>query len=201
MEISPYMLTLLLIYSFLFGMSAGVFNDISRIIRAFLGVRYSKKSFERLYSLKLPFVGQIAQERSAGAWKRRALSVLIFFQDILLFVYLGCGVVVLNYYLNRGQFRLYTIAAAAVGFVLYYFTLGRIVMLLSEGIIFLIRAIFKMFFYIISRPFVLIFSVLSGILQKILKKLRSAIEKRRSVRYNKEKRTELMVLSERGFLE
>ena len=201
MEISPYMLTLLLIYSFLFGMSAGAFNDISRIIRAFLGVRYSKRSFERLYAIKFPFVGPLNSERPERVWNRRALSVLIFFQDILLFVYLGCGVVVLNYYLNRGQFRLYTIAAATVGFVVYYFTLGRIVMLLSEGIIFILRALFKIFFYIISRPFVFVFGLVLRILRKLAKKLRRAIEKKRSMRYNKEKRTELLALSERGFLE
>lgn len=201
MEISPYMLTLLLIYSFLFGMSAGAFNDISRIVRAFLGVRYSGKRFDKLYAVKLPLVGRLEADREQKLRKRRALSVLIFFQDILLFIYLGCGTVILNYYLNRGQLRLYTVAAVAAGFALYYFTLGKIVMLLSEGIIFFIRAISLILFYIISRPFILIFGAVLRILRSVLKKLRSALEKKRAIRYNKEKQAEIVGLSYRGFLE
>ena len=198
MEISPYMLMLLLIYSVLFGMSAGAFNDISRIVRAFLGVRYSGKRFDKLYAVKLPLVGRLEADREQKLRKRRALSVLIFFQDIRLFIYLGCGTVILNYYLNRGQLRLYTVAAVAAGFVLYYFTLGKIVMLLSEGIIFFIRAISLILFYVISRPFTLIFRAVLRILRSTLKKLRSALEKKRAMRYNKEKQDESVELSHRG---
>ena len=194
------MLTLLLIYSFLFGMSAGVFNDISRIIRAFWGVRYSKKSFERLYELKLPLVGRLGSGRAEGKWNKRFLGVIIFFQDILLFGYFACGVVVLNYYLNRGQLRLYTVAVAAAGFAVYYFTLGRLLMLLSEGVIFFIRAALNILLHIIFRPFVLLFRLIFKIFGRVSKKLRSAIEKKASLRYNKEKQRELTQLSLQGFL-
>ena len=157
MEISPYMLMLLLIYSFVFGVSAGAFNDINRIIRAFLGVSYSRCGFEKLYTKKLPFLRKPLERKRVGAAKRKLLSVIIFFQDILLFVYLGGGVVVLNFYLNRGQFRLYTIGAALAGLALYYFTVGKIVMLASEAIIFFIRATLKVVLFIIFRPVFLIF--------------------------------------------
>ena len=50
------MLTLLLVYSFIFGMAAGVLNDINRIVRALLFTDRSGR-FERLYEIKLFLVG------------------------------------------------------------------------------------------------------------------------------------------------
>ncbi|MBO5415807.1 MAG: spore cortex biosynthesis protein YabQ [Clostridia bacterium] len=199
MEISPYMLTLLLIYSFLFGMSAGALNDINRIIRALMGIRYSAKSFERLYSIKLPFVGVLERGSEKKRVKRWIEAVLIFLQDILLFAYLGCGTVILNYYLNRGQFRLYTIAAVAAGFAIYYFTLGKLVIFLSEGIIFFVRAAVRIILYLVSRPFVYLGRVVVKILRTLRKKIASGIAKKRIMRYNKTKRRELLELSRKGF--
>ncbi len=199
MEISPYMLMLLLIYSFLFGMSAGALNDINRIIRALLGVRYSAKRFDSLYAIKLPFVGALGSGREKKGVRRGLMSAVIFFQDILLFAYLGCGTVILNYYLNRGQFRLYTIAAVAAGFAVYYFTLGKIVIFLSEGIIFFVRAGVRIAAYLVSRPFVFLWRTGAKIFGKIYKKITSGIAKRKIIRYNKIKREELLGLSSRGF--
>lgn len=201
MEISPYMLFLLLVYSFLFGMAAGVFNDINRITRAFLGVRYSSRSFDKLYSLKLPFVGALGDKRKEGKLKRGLLSVIIFFQDILLFAFMGCGTAILNYYLNRGQFRLYTIAAVAAGFVVYYFTLGKLVIFLSQGIVFLLRAIFGIAAYIVSRPFVWIFSIVKRGVLYCYKKISYAIAKKKIISYNKKRREELLTLAQKGFIE
>ena len=56
MEISPFLLAKLLLYSFFLGILIGVFYDVNRIIRIFLGERYSEGHFERLYSIKLPFL-------------------------------------------------------------------------------------------------------------------------------------------------
>ena len=199
MEISPYMLMLLLIYSFLFGMSAGAFNDINRIVRALMGVKYSAKAFRRLYEIELPFVGKLSPSREKKRSRRVSEAAVIFLQDILLFAYMGCGTVILNFYLNRGQLRLYTIAAVAAGFALYYFTLGRLVILLSEGIIFFLRATLKISFFIFTRPAVWLCRAVGGIFRLAYKKIKSAIAKREIMRYNKIKREELLRLSAQGF--
>ena len=201
MEISPYMLFLLLVYSFLFGMAAGVFNDVNRITRAILGVRYPSRSFERLYSLKLPFIGALGDKRSESKLKETLLSVVIFIQDILLFVFIGCGTAVLNYYLNRGQFRLYTIVAVAAGFAVYYFTLGKLVIFLSQGIVFLLRAVFNIGVYILSRPFVWVFLAVKKSVIYCYKKVSHAIAKKKIIGYNKKRRAELLALAQKGFIE
>ena len=158
MEISPYMLLLLLIYSFLFGVSAGVLNDINRIIKTFCGVQYSKKRFDALYDRAFPLIGRLTRLRGEKKGRKIFISILMFFQDILLFVYLGCGIVVLNYYFNRGEFRFYTVFAAGVGFVLYYFTVGKLVVPVFEVIVFFLRVAVKTLTFILIHPFVLAFS-------------------------------------------
>ena len=201
MEISPYMLFLLLVYSFVFGMSAGVLDNAHKIIRAAFGVKYSVHRFDRLYSINLPFVGNIESGRRSGKIRDKVIFVIIFFQDILLFAYLGCGTVILNYYLNRGQFRLYTIAAVALGFAVYYFTLGKLVTLLTEGILFFIKATLKITFYLVSRPFVVIWGFIVRCVKKLIKNIGIALAKRKIIRYNKDRREELLALSTHGFVD
>ena len=139
MEISPYKLMLLLVYSFLFGVSAGVFNDINKLVRVFFGARYERATRKTL----------APQKSRVG---RCAYATLIFFQDILLFLYMGVGVVVLNYYLNYGIFRGYTVFGLLLGFLLYYLTLGRAVIYLGQTAILFLRGVMLKALFILLTP-------------------------------------------------
>ena len=180
MEISPYMLSLLLLYSFLFGMSAGIVNDINKILRLFFSARRE-------------------EIRTRGRFARGSSCAVIFFQDILLFTYMGVGTVLLNYYLNRGQFRIYSIAAVAAGFVLYYFTLGKIIMFFAESIVLFLHTVIFKLLHILLLPIKAIFKVIGMILKKLCKKIRFAIAKKKILRYNKRKKAQLEELSRIGF--
>lgn len=185
MEISPYMLALLLVYSLLFGISAGVVGDVNRIIRIALGMRNTnweskKRGARRLYSA--------------------ASIIFIAVGDILLFAYMGVGIVVLNYYLNRGIFRIYSIAAAAVGFLLYYFTVGRVVMFFAERIIRALRFVISWIVRIVTAPFRFFLRLLLRAAKKLFEKFCFAIAKRKNMRYNKIKREELRARSRCGFV-
>ncbi len=184
MEISPYMLSLLLLYSLAFGVSAGVLNDVNRMLRVALGMRDGKGD-------------------SASRVRRRVRSILsilfIALQDILLFGYIGVGVAVLNYYLNRGIFRIYSIGATVLGFALYYFTVGRLVMRLAEAMIRILRALMVKIFKIVTFPIRFAFGLLTLPIKKLCEKIRFALAKRRIMRYNKIKREELIALAARGF--
>ncbi len=187
MEISPYMLLLLLIYSFFFGMFAGVFQNLNKALRVLFCLDGGHGKCAKLYELKVPFVGVLKRPCSDIRAKRIFLSVLIFFQDILLFALLGFGTVVLNYYLNRGQFRLYTIASVAAGFAVYYFTLGKLFSFLLEIAAFIMRASIKIILYILSRPFVPIWKKISERSTKINKNISYALAKKKIIRYNKKR--------------
>lgn len=184
MEISPYMLSLLLVYSLIFGMSAGVFNDANRIARIAFAMRKTSGGQKKNCARKI--------YETAGIF-------LISIQDILLFAYIGVGVVILNYYLNRGIFRIYSIAAAAIGFVIYYFTIGRVVMFFAERIIRALRFAIVWILNVVTAPVRLIFRLLLHAAKKLFEKLCFAIAKRKNMRYNKIKREELMARARCGF--
>ena len=200
MEISPYFLSLLVLYSFLFGGVVGVLNDLHRLTRILLGVRYSQKRFERLYQARLPLVGRSVGEIGTGGFRRIALPVLLFLQDVLLFSFAAVGVAVLNFYFNHGQFRIYTVVAVLLGFLLYYFTVGKLVMLFSEGIVCLLRMALTIFLFLVTRPFVYLWRGICAVSEKIVRKIREAIANRRKKVYNIRVSRQLLKEAENGFL-
>ncbi|MBE6597433.1 MAG: hypothetical protein E7641_07165 [Ruminococcaceae bacterium] len=185
MEIFPNKLFLLLVSSLILGMSGGALNDIWRICRCFAGVRYSEKGAE-LYKKKIPVVGSLRRIGNEGKVYRIFLGVMIFLQDIFLFCYLGAGSVVLNFYFNSAAFRSYTVAAVAVGFFIYYFTVGRLVIRVCERLVFLLRALLEIVFYILSRPFVFLFKKITVVLKKVFLKIRYSLAKKKNMCYNEE---------------
>ncbi len=200
MEISPLLLFTLLLYSALLGVALGVLNDIFRITRVFCGVHYSEKKFGKWYEKKLPVVHRPLDAHSHGRWTKLGLQILIFIQDIFLFVAAGAGAVILNYEYSSGHFRLYTIPAVIVGFAVYYFTLGKLVMIVSEGVVFLIRAALTVTVAVIAKPFCFIFRLIRRFFEKIGRFFGSAIAKRKKLLYNKNKKVKLLRESETGFL-
>ena len=190
----------LLLCSGFFGMAVGVLMDFHRLIRVFFGVRYSKKTFDRLYAKPLPFLHRPLRVGRSNKIKQVFLNVLIFIQDILLLVFSAIGVVLLNYYFNQGRFRIYTVLAVLLGFLLYYFTIGKLVMLCSEGVVFIFRAVVTVIFVIISRPIVFFVDFFRKIAKKMSKNIQNALAKKRKRVYNKYKEKIVMQEAEHGFL-
>ncbi len=201
MEISPIILAELLVCSFLFGVFMGAINDVHRIMRVFFGVRYGKKRFDKLYARKIKIINRSVGNLGCNRFTKALLGTVIFFQDLILFAVAGVGVVILNFYFNKGEFRIYTIAALFAGFVFYYFTLGKIVMLVSEAIAFYIKVAFLVVFYLISRPFVFAGKKFAVILRKVQGFFARVIEKKKNIRYNKKEKKKILAAAEKGFIE
>lgn len=200
MGISPIRLFYLLLSSFLFGFGMGVIYDIHRILRVFFGVQYSKKRPTKFLVRPLPIVGRPLGEIRQGKLKKFFLSLLIFLQDVFFFCIAALGVVILNYAYNDGQFRFYTILALFFGFFVYYFTLGKIVIYLSEWIVFILRAAFSIFFFLLLQPFVKIASFLLKIVKKTQANLQKTIANKRKKVYNIHKEKECFLAARKGFL-
>ncbi len=198
MAISPLLLSLLLLNAFVFGIFLGILNDGSRIVRVFCGVRYSAKSFRSLYARELPIVHRPLGRREQGRLGRGTLSVLIFFQDLLLFTVGGVGTVLLQYEYNSGRFRFFVLPAILVGFLLYYFTVGKCLMVVSEAVAFVIKAALLIVGYCFSRPFVKIFRIFVKKLKKSAIFFRFLIAKRTKKLYNIHKKKEWLRLAEQG---
>ena len=181
MEISQIMLTLLLLYSFLFGIAVGIFYDCCRIIRVLAGKRYSKKGYKRLDTLKFPII-----KRTLFAPKEDGVlqSVLIFLSDLICVTFCTVGIIVLNYAYNSGRFRFFTVIGVLIGFFIYKYTVGRLIMLIAEPMLLLLRFIVVSIFIILCAPFYKIVNKLCKIVKKIISLYIFTLEKKRKKLYN-----------------
>ena len=120
-----------------------------RITRVFLGVHYSRRMAKRLRTLSLPF---LPPRKRRG--ESRALGVVVFIEDFLFCACAGIALVLLFYGANNGKFRFSALLCTGAGFLLYRVTLGRLVMLFSVGIAFLIATTVRylIFFFLYPIP-------------------------------------------------
>lgn len=200
MEISPMRIFWMLVYAFAFGALCGIFNDINRLVRVLLGVRYGKERMDRLYSLKIPILGRPLKE-SSGRIKGVFLSAVIFVQDLLLMIFFGCGTVFINYSFNDGRVRIYTPLLVIFGFLGYYFSIGKIVIYFSENIAFALKCIFAVILSIFYRPIRIIALFFVKNIIKISKNLCKSLEKRKKMVYNNNKDKNVIKRASYGFVE
>lgn len=193
-------LTFLLLYSFGLGALLGVLHDANRIVRIFCGVHYSEKRFKSLYARSLPLIHRSLSVGEKGKIRKGFLNVLIFFQDILLFLAGALGFVILHYEYNSGRFRFFSLLAMIVGFLVYYFTVGKLVMFCSEAIVFFMKATFLIFFECVLRPIRAFGRFLLKKLKKIGKISQIFLAKRRRKLYNINRKKRLLEEAKHGFV-
>ena len=200
MEISPIRLFFLLLSSFVFGIGIGIFYDLHRILRVFFGVQYTQNRPTKFFSKPLPILKRSLGEIRQGKCKKMFLFALMFIQDLILCCVSAVGIVILNYAFNDGRLRFYTILALFIGFFLYYFTFGKLVMFLSEWIVFFLRGIFSISFFLLSRPFVIFWLFLGKIVKKARSNLQKTIANQRKKVYNIHKVKDYLKAADQGFL-
>ena len=129
MEISPVILAKMLWISFLFSIQTGVIFDVGRAARSYFSCRPKSKKIASLYSLKIPFSKRFLNQNSGRKINRFFENILMFLSDIFFVFYLGFGLAKINFSYNDGDFRFLTLVAFGVGFLLYYFTFSKIILL------------------------------------------------------------------------
>ncbi len=191
-------------FSFLYGICIGIVNDINRIVRVFFGVRYTKINFNKLYAfLKIQNEEKIEQKKAARKKKTKNiyLNILIFIQDLFLALFVAAGIILLNYYFNDGRFRLFTVLAMSLSAILYYFTVGKLMMLISEPIMLIIRTSVMFLVRTVLLPIRTILGWLYSIVKNTLLKTKKHIAKVLNIRYNKREVKRLCDLSKHGFID
>ena len=200
MEISPILLAKLLLYSFFWGIATGILYDACRILRVLCGAMDVRMPKGKSISLKIPTVNRyISSERgkeSRGFFK----NVTIFFTDLASILAASVGLVVLNYGYNDGRFRFFTVIGALLGFLLYYFTLGKLTVGVLAPITFFIKYAFFSLFAILWSPFRFFAKIVIKNVRKTYFLCQIAIEKRRKKEYNIYEKVLLLELSKNGFI-
>ncbi len=117
-------------YSFILGLIFGVSYDIIRIIHILCGIASYSGDERYMRKGKIPFL-------------------LFFLTDLVYMTAVSAAFSVFVYWVNYGDFRWYLLFGSVVGFVLYYVTLGRVVMYFSEAVVRVIRLVFH---YTVAVP-------------------------------------------------
>ena len=142
----------LVLYSLILGAVLGVVFDILRVSRVLISYRGNEGRIRRVSDT--------------------FLSVIAFIEDILFASVSAVLLILFCFKVNRGISRSFILFGAAVGFVLYYFTLGRLTSLAANAIS---RAIYTLFAFIAKRcllPIIrFIKKILKGIFDTTLGKL------------------------------
>ena len=138
MEISFWHQASLPLLSLIFGLIAGVLYDAVRILRCCLGIKYRHSIPTRLSDIKLPLINNGNKE---GRLKKVKENLIMFFTDILYFVILTCLMCIFVYAVNNGKIRWYIYFFSFVGFLIYYFTLGKLIIKVSSVFSFILCSI------------------------------------------------------------
>ena len=201
MEISQGSLAYMLLLSFLLGAVLGAIYDAVRIIRVFLTLGEDSKSkfaLSAIRKLKLPWLDkEKLTEKLTKKKKIVALPLIFFALDFVYALLCGCAFILLEYYANDGTPRAFSFFGVLLGFVLYYFSLGRLVLAISERIAFVIRIMLAY----LALPFERVFSLISAYLDKAKQKRLLRQKKKKAMDFDKKKRAELALCASDAFLE
>jgi hypothetical protein len=108
---------------------------------------------------------------------------------------LGVASSVVNFYFNDGALRLYTIPAVAVGFLVYFLTIGRPIYSLLAVLGYAARFVVKKTVWMLIRPafFVIRYS------KKLLFKFFNTLAKKKIMCYNKRASETFLEMARNGF--
>ncbi len=191
METSPYLLWNLLLNAFLGGVLLGAIYDTMRLSRVFLGVCHYT-DISPGWKACSPFAKKISNKKIPPVFA----TVLFVIQDFCFCLSAGILIAILLFYGNNGNFRGFVPLGLLAGFLLYYVTIGKLLIKVSEYVIFTIKiAVLYVIFYL-TRPLLLLAHLLgtwySAIWERLfMRKLR---------RYDAAKRDMLLNLSDIGFV-
>ena len=141
MEISQFSFVLLAVYSVFFGAILGGAYDVLRIIRVLLGAERNEKSQNKLRDVVLPIIKRKAYPQRMHKLSGVLLNIWIAIGDVIFALSCGALAVLISYAYNSGRVRAVIFIGLGVGFLLYYFTVGKLVMKASELVAFVVRSV------------------------------------------------------------
>ena len=149
---------------FLLGAVLGTFFDVFRIARIALDGEGSV--------LPNPFYIKIApagffEEKEKKKFKGAVLCALTFAGDLIFCIFSAAAFIFLTYAVSDGEIRIFGFILAALGFTLYYISIGKGVIYLSGHIIFLIKILIYWILYIIIKPIKAVFAFAVHLIKRI----------------------------------
>ena len=169
-DLSQEVLISLIIKSFLCGVGLGIFYDVIRMFKVFLGVKYTKQVY------------------SSGKLRRVVEYIVTFIFDIIFWIAVGLISIILIYSINGGVFRGMTYFWMLSGFLLYYFTVGtwvlKLTVFLDKKIKKALYSIAKLLILPLRRAFDRIICLYRLTIGKFIGKIKDRIKDKKEKRKN-----------------
>lgn len=196
MAVYPSLLLRLLLASLTVGLLVGMIYDVIRILRVALGIsRYTAAASAPAFR---PRFLKPKEKKKAGHSRVFSFLFLAIF-DFFFCVIVGILLSVLLFYRNDGEFRGFVIVGVAVGFFVYYQTVGKLVIRGSEYVIFALRNAVLYLAYYTSWPVIAFGRFLARRVGGVIHRARARAREKRVARYDGRIRKEMTTLSKRGF--
>ena len=189
MEISQLSLALFCLVSFVFGVVYGAVYDLISPLPSLFFKVHSKGLNEKLYKST-----ELSEKRKRT--RRLATNTAVFFHDLLYMFFFGVAFSVLIYICNDGIFRYSALLGMILGLLLYKKLLRRAVLAFSELVRFALWRAVLFAVSVVKVPFTFIMRVI----KRINAKAQKARLEKQITRYSNRMQTELLALSERGFV-
>lgn len=194
MGISPDRQFAAFLYAVLTGVICGFLYDCIRISRVLIGISRYTRVGKRLYERRLPLIGTV-QPVSVSDQHRLVRLILLSVGDLAFAGAAGAAFSVFLYHAASGLFRWFYLLGSGIGFFLYYQTVGRLVMLSSEALVFCLKAVFRYLCWLLFSPFRALWWLLCRFFAYIRARVCSPIARRfrhhRRVRFTRHMRQRL----------
>ena len=126
-----------MIKSFLAGVALGVLYDIVRILKMLCGVRYSRTNVK------------------GGAAVKVVAYIVTFLTDVIFWITVGVVSILLMYGIGGGIFRGVTYVGLAFGMLIYHFSIGRLMLKVSEWTVAWLQRITRRALCVLIKPITL----------------------------------------------
>lgn len=95
----------------------------------------------------------------------RHMAVLMFVEDVLYWIFAVAVVFFIMLSMTRGEVRFFAIAGFFIGMIVYFCTLSRLIISVSEAIIKFIKALLRKTFAVLSVPIKILYKILCFIVR------------------------------------
>ena len=189
MEISIKYQLLTMLYSSILGLFIGLIYDVFKIVRKLINGEISNKTKNKLEKIKFPLINV----QFKGENLKIKEKTVYFIVDILFFVVVTPVMQIFIYTFSSGIVRWYIFLGVFIGFMIYYVSVSRIIIIMYEYIAFFIKVLLSYLIYFIKLPFDKIIKILK---EKHKKKIEHRkLLKREKILKEKEENKKVLILS------
>lgn len=201
-RIDPDRLMGMLLWGIVCGAVLGVLWDVFRLTRVMLGFSYPSRSADKLYAQPLPLLGKTLP-RHSGQKKSlcdRLGGVILFAEDVVFGLVCGVVMSLLVYVTNDGIFRAMAPIGMLIGFLIYYLTVGRLVLSVSQILVFALRALALYALTLLLLPPRLAVRLWQRTFGAWIKRICQVRREKRAAQYHAEMLKRLTQLAQYGYL-